>query len=907
MMDTPRYKELQQQLTEQTDEKGRIDILIEMAVEVRNFDVEEAAKMAEDIIARSRAVTYTHGIGRGLKLKGACHWLKGEYDLGLEVLKEALAIATKTKDKRLEARVLYYYGNIYRDQGDLANVLTHFRKALAINEELGDEFAQSIILTSISNLLYDLNDYDSALEYALKCLPIFERAHNISSLINVYNTLGNIYFKKEQLPEALHYFQENLGHSEFETIAYVMAESGLGKVYYKMQNFDNARKLLSNALRQSEHLGNVEVQIICQYYLGRMYMDKASYRQSLQYLNHAYTLANEYNRRHDLMSIHEMLSALYDKMSDIPKAFHHLKSYEQLKEEIFKQKIINELRNMQVRQQIELAQKEKEVAEKTAHLKHQFMANMSHEIRTPMNAIVGMTRLLLNRDPKKEQLRYLNAIQLSADNLLIIVNDILDLSKIEAGKIIIEHTDFTVREVLQSVQDMLFLKAEEKGIEIKITTDEAIPKRLIGDPTRLNQVLINLAGNAVKFTEKGYVEIKTYVRSKSNKFWIQFDIIDTGIGIAAEYVDNIFDSFTQAGADVTRKFGGTGLGLTISRQLAGLMGGEISVKSELGKGTVFTVVLPFEEAQVQDYVAPENTLDDAAMARLNSTKVLLVEDNEFNRMVAEETLKELIPSLELHIAINGLEAVTRLQSEMYDIVLMDIQMPIMDGVTATKTIRNTLSEPARNVKIIAMTANVLQEDVQLYFDAGMDAYVSKPFKVDELLRKMDYVLGKTNVLRVVNDVNYVQKAPPPNKPKSVFAPQSATKPVEKDINSHIVAGGNEPPPLPEFVTDRNFLKQFTGGNPEKMQKYISMFLENASKLLKSIDVALAAKDYAAIKIAAHSLKPQLSYMGVKEEISHIFLIEQAAGAPAHYDTLPERIVSLNRICNKAFEELNNVS
>ena len=896
-METPRYKELQQQLAEVTDEKGKLDVLVELAQEVRNYDVEEAAQMAEDIIARSRTVAYTHGIGRGLELKGSCHWMKGEYDMGLEVLKEGLAIAVKTKDRRLEARVLYYFGNIYRDQGDLANVLTHFKKALIINEELGDEFAQSVILTSISNLLYDLNDYDSALEYALKCLPIFERAHNVSSLINVYNTLGNIYFKKDQFPEALHYFQENLGHSEFETVAYVMAESGLGKVYYKMQNFDNARKLLSNALRQSEHLGNVEVQIICQYYLGRMYMDKASYRQSLQYLNHAYTLANEYNRRHDLMSIHEMMSALYDKMGDIPKAFHHLKSYEQLKEEIFKQTIINELRNMQVRQQIELAQKEKEVAERTAYLKHQFMANMSHEIRTPMNAIVGMTRLLLGKEPKQDQLRYLNAIQQSADNLLIIINDILDLSKIEAGKIVIEHTDFTLREVMQSVTDMLMFRAEEKGIQLKSSAEDNLPKRLTGDPTRLNQILINLAGNAVKFTDKGSVEIKASLRNKANKLWVQFDVVDTGIGIAPEHIDHIFDSFTQAGADVTRKFGGTGLGLTISRQLAALMNGDISVKSTLGQGTVFTVVIPFEEAEIQDYELQESLLDKAAMDRLNNLRVLLVEDNEFNRMVAEETLKELIPALRLDKAVNGKEAVEILQRETYDIVLMDIQMPVMDGVTATKTIRSTLPEPARSTKIIAMTANVLQEDVATYFEAGMDAYVSKPFQVDELLLKMDSVLGNEPVRRAVKLPGQATIGSPLPRPIMVDFPDPLPP-------AAIVA---VPAALPDFVTDRNFLKQFTGGNPVKMQKYISMFLENASKLLKSMDDALAAKDYSAVKIAAHSLKPQLSYMGVKEEVSHIFLIEQSAGSSAHYDALPERIKLLHAVCNKAFEELKEIS
>ncbi len=918
MIDSPRYKELQQQLAEKTDEKGRIDTLVEIAIELRNFDVEEASKVAEDIIQRSRAVAYTNGIGRGLELKGACHWTKGEYEQGLDVLKEALSVATKTKNRRLEAQVLYYFGNIYRDQGDLANVLTHFKKALAINEELGDEFAQSVILTSISNLLYDLNDYDSALEYALKCLPIFEKAHDVSNLINVCNTLGNIYFKKDDFQEAMHYFQENLGHSEFETIAYVMAESGLGKVYYKMQNFDNARKYLSNALRQAEHLGNIEVQIICQFYLGRMYMDKGSYRQSLQYLNHSYTLANEYNRRHDLMSIHEMLSSLYDKIGDIPKAYHHLKSYEQLKEEIFKQTILNELRNMQVKQQIEMAQKEKEVAERTAQLKHQFMANMSHEIRTPMNAIVGMTRLLISKRPTDDQLRYLNAIRQSSDNLLVIINDILDLSKIEAGKIIIEHTDFTIREVLQGVKDMLYLKATEKEIDFKLSTDDAIPNRLTGDPTRLNQVLINLAGNAVKFTEKGYVEIKTSVTQKSNKLWLKFDVVDTGIGIAAENIDSIFDSFTQAGADITRKFGGTGLGLTISKQLVTLMGGDISVKSELGKGTVFSIIIPFEEAAVQEYVPVSDLLNEEAMQRLNSLNILLVEDNEFNRMVAEETFKEILPAMIMDVAVNGQEAVDKLRSITYDLVLMDIQMPVMDGVTATKKIRNELPEPAKSTRIIAMTANVLQEDIQTYMEAGMDGHVTKPFQTNELLQKMEAAISDRHISRILSReeiedakvqrdkrANSAPLVPIPT-PTSEQEPMREAKPAAPAIPQAAAPAQVQEAPLPEFVTDRNFLRQFTGGNPEKMKKYILMFMENATKLIAQMDVALEARDFGAIKIAAHSMKPQLSYMGVKEEVSHIFLLEQAAGQAAHYDSIAEKIKNLKRVVEKSFVELKEV-
>ncbi|MBS1783261.1 MAG: tetratricopeptide repeat protein [Bacteroidetes bacterium] len=872
MLDNPRLKQLQQEYDKLTDEKEKIDQLVYIAVETRNFDVEKASVMADEILERSKKINYIRGEGRGYNLKGSCLWLTGEYEAGLEVLHYANALAKKAKDRRLEGRVLNNFGNIYRDLGDLGNALSYYETALAINEELGDEFLQSINLTSISNLLYDLNDYDSALEYALRCLPIFEKSHDINRLISVYNTLGNIYFKQEQFQEALRYFEANLYRSEADTANYIMAESGMGKVLYKMDDFSNAQNYLIHALEQAKSMANVEVQIISLFYLGRMFFDEGNFRLALKYLESALVLAEEYSRRHDIMSVHEVLSSLADQMGNIPKAFHHLKAYEKLKEEIFKQTTFNKLRNLQTRQQIELAQKEKEVAEKTAQLKQQFMANMSHEIRTPMNAIVGMTRLLLAKEPKEEQTRYLKAIQQSADNLLVIINDILDLSKIEAGKIVIEQTDFVLRDVMQSVRDMLMLKAEEKGIIFKTNVADDVPHRLIGDPTRINQILINLAGNAVKFTEHGHVEVLANIEMREgNKQFLHFDIADTGIGISPDYVERIFESFTQAGTDVARRFGGTGLGLTISRQLVTLMGGDISVKSELGKGTTFTVVIPLQEATTQQTEATPQVIDADTMAKLNKLKLLLVEDNEFNRMVAEDTLKDLLPDIIIDIAINGKEAVKRVQHQMYDIVLMDIQMPLMDGVTATKTIRQ-LNGVEKNTKIIAMTANVFQEDVQHYFEAGMNAYVAKPFQADELLLKMAAVVAD-----------------------GVFQTQadSEISKVERVTFK----------PLPDIVTNMSFLQQLTGGNNEKTDKYIGMFLENAPRLLKQIDDALAISDLNQVKIAAHSLKPQLSYMGVKEEISHIFLIEQTATEAAHASKLPPLIENLKRLCEKAFDEL----
>jgi signal transduction histidine kinase/CheY-like chemotaxis protein/HPt (histidine-containing phosphotransfer) domain-containing protein len=875
-MDTPRFKLLEQELETTTEPRDRVDIMVEMGVELRSFDVEGALHLANEIIDLSGQVGYTRGAGRGLNLRGSCLGLQGESEAGLEVLHQAQTVAREVNDRKLEARVLNNFGIIYRDRGEFATALSYFERALAINEELGDDFAQSVNLTSISNLLYDLNDFESALEYAQRCLPIFERAHDLPRLIQIYNTLGNIYFKQDAFEDALHFFKENLAQSEENTPAYVMAQSGMGKVFYKMQDFDNAAGYLSHALEHAQALGNLEVQIICHFYLGKMNMDDSHYRRAQGHLEAAFVLATDYSRRHDVMSIHEVLSILYDKMGDIPKAFHHLKTYERVKEEIFQQATLSKLRNLQIRQQTELAQKEKEVAERTAQLKQQFMANMSHEIRTPMNAITGMTRLLLQKEPKQEQLRYLNAIQQSADNLLVIINDILDLSKIEAGKIIIEQTDFSLREIMQGARDVLMFKAEERNIELKLYTDDRLPHRLFGDPTRINQILINLAGNAVKFTERGHVAINASLAKKENNtYWLQFDVEDTGIGIATEYVDQIFESFTQAGTDVTRKFGGTGLGLTISKQLITLMQGTISVKSEYGKGTTFTVIIPLEASQQQDLADGMDIDSEQLRKALKDLKVLLVEDNEFNRMVAEDTLDESLDNVSIDIAVNGAEAVEKVQLKQYDIVLMDIQMPVMDGVTATKEIRK-LAAPAGTVNIIAMTANVLQEDVKQYMQIGMNGYVAKPFKTEQLLQTIASLMPKQEDEKLTKEHN--------------------TSQMSEEIKQ-------DEPAIPASVTDMEFLRGFTGGKEDKIRKYVGMFLENAPKLLQQVDEMLEQKDFPALKIAAHSLKPQLSYMGVKEEVSHIFLIEQTANEAVHCDRLPPLIDNLHKVCAQAFKEL----
>ncbi len=886
-MSTEKYTALKQHYATLKDEKDKINCLIEIVLEIRDYDIEEAFRLANEIIERAKLIDYAEGIGRGLNHKGACYWIKGEYDLGLEILKEALVIAKGIKNDSLKARIYNNYGNIYRELGDLSNASKYYQWALEINEELGDELSQSVVMINISNLHFDLYDYDNALEYAKRCLEIFKKYKDNKRLISVYHTLGNIYFKKDDYDNALVNFKLSLALTEANTVGHMLANSGMGKVYYKKGKFEKARVYLLAALGQSESLSNIEGIIISEFYLGKVNFDENNFNIALEHLDKAFAVANEYSRKHDIMSIHEMYASIYERLADIPAAYEHLKEFENLKEEIFQQNTMNKLRNLQIRHEIEFAVKEKEVAEQSAKLKQQFIANMSHEIRTPMNAIVGMTRLLQEKSPREDQLKYLRAITQSADNLLVIINDILDFSKIEAGKISIENIPFSLRHLLKNVVTLLRFKAEEKGIEIRYEISELLPEIVIGDPTRLSQILMNLAGNAVKFTERGSVKIQCNLHGHgAEDFQISFDIIDTGIGISEEYVHTIFESFTQAGSDVARKYGGTGLGLTISRQLVELMHGTISVQSKIGEGTTFSFLLPFEAADNSALVMKDEfSLSDLDVEILNKTNLLLVDDNEFNAILAVDTLHSIAPDMQIDEAISGLEAIEKIKEKDYDIVLMDIQMPLMNGVEATRIIRRDLDVPKKNSVIIAMTANVMRNDIQHYLENGMNDHLPKPFRKEEL---MDTILKHLEKAKIVKRLGKKSE-------QTVVENNQVVEVKEQEVSK---------PSSAETITNLRFLMSFAGDNVEKQKKYVGIFLVNAPKLLAQLQTGIRNKDFESIKIAAHSLKTQLNYMGVQEELSHVFELEQMASHAHKHAEIEMLISNLTQVCEKAFGELS---
>lgn len=372
-------------------------------------------------------------------------------------------------------------------------------------------------------------------------------------------------------------------------------------------------------------------------------------------------------------------------------------------------------------------------AQQARKMQEQFLANMSHEIRTPMNGIKGMTDLLLETPLSDKQQDMAGMIKRSINTLLVVINDILDFSKIKAGKLHIEKIDLSIREVLNSTRSLFAHPLHSKGLQLQIAVDPNIPDCLIGDPHRLNQVLNNLLSNAIKFTNKGGININVQIQQQTaDTMVVCFKITDTGVGIPEESIGYIFESFSQASLDTTRRFGGTGLGLTICKQLLQLQGGDISVTSMVGKGSTFEFQLPYglTDKKAPDAPAPTGTQEYNNL--LAGKNVLVAEDNEINQKLIEFVLRKAGGAVT--IANNGEEAVQHLQqNKHYDLIIMDLQMPKMDGYATTYYIRHQLR---LTTPIIAMTATAMKDEQWQCLHAGMNEYMTKPFEFAELYKRI---------------------------------------------------------------------------------------------------------------------------------------------------------------------------
>jgi signal transduction histidine kinase/DNA-binding NarL/FixJ family response regulator len=526
----------------------------------------------------------------------------------------------------------------------------------------------------------------------------------------------------------------------------------------------------------------------------------------------------------------------------------------------------------------------RERAERSEQFKQQFLANMSHEIRTPMNAVMGMTNLLIDKNPRSDQQAYLDGIRKSSGNLLYLLNDILDLAKVEAGKMELEAIDFSLRDLVDHVVQTMRFKAEEKGLVLTGIIHDSIPDVLIGDPVRLNQVLINLLGNAVKFTEKGSVEIRIepvvegdcrtipdkFSRQDHSPVILKFLVIDTGIGIAEDKLDDVFREFSQANASDTRKFGGTGLGLAISKQLVNLMKGQLKVESEPGSGTTFSFELAFHCGSFEKLNLQKEARENIDGSILDGLSLLIADDNEYNLVVAADTLR-LKSKVTITTASNGREVIDLLRKQRYDVILMDVQMPVMNGFEAAKLIRDQFPSPEKDTPIIALTASVLRTDLDRCLESGMNSWVPKPFTASQLIGGIAQVLGIQIRLVAADQI-------------------TASGPSSED---------------PECVTDLGYLRKFCEDDPERMKKYIGMFLDSAPGFTEKLQIALNERDTGEIATQVHGYKTKWVMMGMSLAKDLSQEVEQKCREGVAIDEVRIKVEKLISLVEEAKIELKN--
>jgi PAS domain S-box-containing protein len=496
-------------------------------------------------------------------------------------------------------------------------------------------------------------------------------------------------------------------------------------------------------------------------------------------------------------------------------------------------------------------------SENAVKSKQQFLSNMSHEIRTPMNAIIGFTKVILNTELTNKQREYLTAIKTSGDTLIVLINDILDLAKVDSGKLIFEKKPFKLSVSIKTMLHLFETKILEKNLELIVNYDSNIPDVILGDVVRLHQIIINLVSNAIKFTSEGSITIGVQKLSKTDdNITLEFSVSDTGIGIEKNNIEKIFENFQQAHSQTSRIYGGTGLGLAIVKQLVEAQGGSISVKSKENEGSVFSFVLQFDKAHGATVL--DIDIEELVDYNISGTKVLVVEDVELNQLLMKTLLDDF--GFECEIVSNGKIAIEALENNYFDIILMDIQMPVMNGFQATDYIRNVMK---LNTPIIALTADVTTVDLEKCKIFGMNDFVAKPVDDRKLFNKIISLLKKRES-------------------------------VQANLNIKKGASNSY-----QFI-DMAYLNMITKSNTNLKIEMINLYLKQTPLLISTISNSYHQKDYETLKATIHKLIPSFSIVGIDDEY-----LELAKKIECN-STSPKLKVDIHKLenrCNEAIEEL----
>ncbi|WP_298902367.1 ATP-binding protein [uncultured Psychroserpens sp.] len=687
------------------------------------------------------------------------------------------------------------------ERGDYFSAMDNLEKALELAISIDDKKSQGIIHTKIGELQIAIKEYDKALASLIKATDIQRQLNDSQNLATTYSVKGTLHAIKEEYKDALGYlksaktlFEEADLESEIPEITLTQA-----KIHFNLKDYKTAKSLLENTIVSAKKNNQNDILANALIYSGKTLDKLGNNKQGIALANEGLQIAKDGELVDNINEGYLTLSAIYKNDNNFEQAHHYLQKHVQftdsilsieranlspekraehinaynaeefkkLKKQVEDQESDSNLakittilsialitilslltlslyknNNIRLKSNNMLQEKNDDLieamkrAELASKTKANFLSTVTHELRTPLYAVTGLTNMLLEEEPSEKQIPHLKSLKFSGDYLLTFINDILQINKIEANKVELDPVLFNLKTKVENVCSALNNSALDNNVIMHYDYQKDLPETFIGDNLKISQILINLIGNSIKFTKDGDIWVRVYsISNKGNDYTLRFEIEDNGIGISKEKQDNMFESFSQGSIQINRKYGGTGLGLSIVKGLIEILKGKIYLKSELGKGTTFFFEIPLTYAPETVKIEKEDYSKNISKLDISNIKILIVEDNKINQMITKKILNKM--NLECDIVDNGEAAVEKVKENNYNVVLMDIHMPGISGLEATKIIRTFDKE----LTIFALTAVTLEDKMHEFDEAGFDDIISKPFKQEDFEKKLYEVLA----------------------------------------------------------------------------------------------------------------------------------------------------------------------
>ncbi len=883
-------QKLERDLTLATDHQETIKLLLELSTIYRADDPDKAMQYVQRALTISKNIGFEQGEVIAFNRIGNLLLDKSNYTAALESFYAGLGVNQDRNDDSKIGESYILIGRVHLAARKFKDAHGFFNKAKLIGETIQDNALQSLACTAFSDLMFLQNKKNLALSYSMEAMNLMRNENQDLRLANCIKHAAKKHKQLSQYQLALTLYEEcrkmyeNLGNEVEQAI--VCFE--MGDLFQELRDFDNALQYMSLSLGFAQKTQLKSYIKLGYQNLSKVYVENGDYRRAYNYLKY-------YTAIKGTSEISELETQLELETQRRKNAELNQRIVSQQDKEAFERFIMYAIIGATLLVSLVLAfvyraylvkkqsnidlEKAKEQAERSEQEKERFLAYTSHEIRTPLNAVVGLSKMLEKTELSDEQSKMLSTIQKSAQNILFIVNDVLDLSKIESGAVQFENIDFMIRDLIDSLVATMQFKAANSKVRLFANVDPEVPEVVKGDPVRLNQILLNLVDNALKFTEHGEVKISLDLERKMDrKVKLRFEVKDDGTGIRQSRINSIFERYKQESSGTSRRHGGTGLGLPITKQLIELMGSRIYVDSEYGKGTTFFFSLVLRQGKnAIKTVALKTPNNNQLLKNLN---ILFVDDNQLNREIFYDMVNDVRNNVAVDLADDGKMAIRKIEQSKYDIILMDLQMPRMDGFEATRHIRKNFNNGVQNTPIIAVTAHVLSGVITKCKEAGMSDFITKPINNSELIGKIQALIGMQG-----NDLLEAENL--------------------SDTKSEI--GANQKLSLPKYQNiDLGTLLEVSGGKPEKMLQYIEIFLKTVPTDLAAVGKSLQDEQWTEIGRLAHKIKGNLVYVGATPVLEDFILLEALKQQVGENDKITDIVSRVTNFCEIVIKELNQL-